>query len=288
MYKGDILEKLKKMFSIIGTISLICFSFYYTDSAVDIIRKTDPIMKEIEEYSNNFGNTSIDSILVNNNIIPGIKGNIVDIDKSYNNMKRLGKFDKSLIVFEEVLPTNTITDNYDNYIIAGNATKSNVSIVVLMEDSSYIEEIIKILSQKNAIATFFVTSELLDDSDDLVSLILASGNKLELLDPIYEVKDVKKINLKKKLLSNESLNYCLTFTKNSSLLNNCKDNKLHTIIPTIYDENYPYTEVKNNLKNGSIIAFKNNQNTLRELNIIINYINQKGKKIILLEKLLEE
>ena len=40
---------LKKVTSILGTISLICFSFYYTDSAIDVIKKTDPIMQQIIE-----------------------------------------------------------------------------------------------------------------------------------------------------------------------------------------------------------------------------------------------
>ena len=80
---------LKKISGMIGTMALIMFSFYYTDRAIDIVRKTDPIMKEIVEYSNNYGNTSIDSILVNNNIIPGTKGNAVNIDESYIKMKKL-------------------------------------------------------------------------------------------------------------------------------------------------------------------------------------------------------
>lgn len=278
----------KKISSVIGTITLICFSFYYTDSAIDIVRKTDPIMKEIENFSNNYGNTSIDSIIVNNNIVPGIKGTIVDIEESYNNMKRLGKFDESLIVFEEILPTNTIVDNFDNYIISGNTSKSNVSLVFPINDPSYVEEIIKILDTKNVKATFFVNSELFDSSMDMVRLIITSGNTVELLDESYDPTLIRKYNYNKKILINESLNFCYTNSKNQNLINNCKSNKMHTIIPSINSINYPYNEVKTNLKNGSIISLSNNQNTVRELSALINYIHQKGKNIVSLEKLLEE
>lgn len=105
-------------------------------------------MKEIVEYSNNYGNTSIDSILVNNNIIPGTKGNAVNIDESYIKMKKLGYFDKNLIVFEEVLPVHSIKNNFDNYIISGNQDKNMTSIIFNIEDVSYIEEILKTINRK--------------------------------------------------------------------------------------------------------------------------------------------
>lgn len=278
----------KKIFSILGTFSIICFSFYYTDTAIDIIRKTDPIMKEIIEYSNAYGNTSVDSILVNNNIIPGIRGNIVDLEESYNNMKRLGKFDKSLIVFEEVFPANSLVANYDYYIISGNTSINNVSIVFIIDDTSYVEDIIKILNKKNVVATFFVDDDIFDDSLDLIKLILNSGHDVELKDDDYDVSDIKKYNAIKKMISGKGFGYCYSEYKNSLLLDNCKKEKLYTIIPSIVTKNYLYNDVKNNLKNGSIIAIENNSNSLRELSSTINYIFQKGKMIVSLEKMLQE
>lgn len=277
----------KKITSVLGTITLICFSFYYTDSAIDLIKKTDPIMKQIIEYSNDYGNTSTDSILINNNIIPGTKGTIVDIEESYNKMKRLGKFDKSLIVFEEVLPNLSISNNYDNYIISGNDT-NRVSLVFTIKNSSYLEEILAILNKKNVKATFFIESNMFENSTDIIKTILTYGHDVELLDNTYEISTIKKYNSIKKTIANDTFSYCYTTTKNEELLNNCKKEKMHTIIPTIITGNYPYSDIKNSLNNGAIISFENNQNTVRELSSIINYIGQKGKKITILEKLLEE
>ena len=45
---------LKKFFSFLGVSSLVIFSFYYTDFAVNIVRNNDPIMKEIKENKNKF------------------------------------------------------------------------------------------------------------------------------------------------------------------------------------------------------------------------------------------
>jgi len=279
---------LKKITTALGTFSLICFSFYYTDNAIDLIRKNDPIMKEIINYSDNYGNTSVASTLINNNIIPGIKGKVVDIDKSYINMKRLGKFDKSLIVFEEVLPINSITDNFNNYIISGNKNKNNVSFIFIIEDYSYIEEILTILNKKNIKASFFVSKEIIDSSLDLIKLILVNNHNIELLDKEYNTSTIKKYNSIINTISSNKISYCYTNIKNNQILNDCSSEKLYTIIPSIETQNYPYNEVKNNLENGSIISFTNNKNTVRELSSIIKYIMQKGKNIVPLKKLLEE
>ena len=279
---------LRKIISILGTCTLVCFSFYYTDSAIDVIRKTDPIMKQIIDYSISYGNTSVDSILVNNSIIPGIKGNIVDIDESYNKMKRLGKFDTSLIVFQEVNPEISIVNNYKNYIIAGNNQKNNISLIFILEDSSFIEEILSILNKKDIKVTFFINDNLFNDAIDLLKLILLSGHRLELYDTKYEISTIKKYNNILKSISNDKLNYCYTTLKNDKLLENCNKEELYTIIPTIITDFYPYNDIKSNLENGSIISLKNNKNTVRELSSIINYVLQKGKKIVTLEKLLEE
>ncbi len=279
---------LKKISGMIGTMALIMFSFYYTDRAIDIVRKTDPIMKEIVEYSNNYGNTSIDSILVNNNIIPGTKGNAVNIDESYIKMKKLGYFDKNLIVFEEVLPVHSIKNNFDNYIISGNQDKNMTSIIFNIEDVSYIEEILKTINRKNITATFFLPIEIFDNSSDLIKLIMGYGHEVELIDSKYNRNTVNRASSIKKIVAKGTLNFCLVDSENETILKNCKEEKLHTIIPTIKSEKYPYSEVKNNLKNGSIIVLENNKNTVRELSAIINYIEQKGIKIVSLEKLLEE
>lgn len=279
---------LKKISTVLGTFTLICFSFYYTDSAVDLIKQNDPIMKQIINYSENYGNTSIDSVLVNNNIIPGVKGNEVDIDKSYVNMKRVGKFDKSLMVFKDSLPTNSITDNYENYIISGNKSKNNVSILFKIDNISYVEEIISILNRKNIKVTFLLTKNIIDENNDLIKLIMINNHDIELFDDDYESTLVKKYNTILNAISLNKLSFCYTEIKKDELLNNCSKQELYTIIPSIVGGNYPYTEIKNNLSNGSIITLTNNKDTMRELSSIINYIAQRGKNIVTLKKLLEE
>ncbi len=279
---------LKKIFGVIGTITLVCFSFYYTDSAVDLVRRADPIMKEIEMYSEEFGNTAIDSVLIENDIIPGMRGVSVDLKKSYDNMKRLGKFDKSLIIFKEETPNQTIKNNYNNYIISGNKLKDNVSLIIKMKDTSFLEEILSILNKKNVTATFFLDKNIYNDGLDAVKLIYLFGNDIEFLSSEYSLDDLKKYNYIKEKYLKDELKYCYVNENNENILNNCKSMKLYTIKPVSISEKFPYDDVKKILENGSIITLTNSSETKRELPAIINYIEQKGKKIVKLEKLLEE
>ena len=64
--------------------------------------------------------------------------------------------------------------------------------------------------------------------------------------------------------------------------------KMHTIIPGIITNNYPYSDIKINITNGDIISLNTSKNTLRELKYIINYIKQHSYKIVKLNDLIKE
>ena len=68
----------------------------------------------------------------------------------------------------------------------------------------------------------------------------------------------------------------------------CSKNKMYVVKPNILATNYPFSKVKKNLDNGSIIALEANNETLKELPAIISYINQKGYNITTLETALSE
>lgn len=261
----------KKIKSLLITFLLISFSFYYTNKLVNLSRKKDPIMIDIIEYTNEKHKS-------NNN-------EEVDIEQSYLKMKNVGKFDKSLLVFKEVKDSK---NNYGSYIESGSINKNSVSIIVELSDTSYIEEFLSIINKKSIQVTFLVPKNIFDESIDIVKLIKGFGNDVELLSNNYTIYEVNKYNSILKLISTDKLSFCIIKEKNDNILKNCKSSKLYSIIPTIKTDTYLYSTVKNNLKNGSIILIKNNKNSLRELSSTINYINQKGKNIVLLNKLIEE
>lgn len=278
----------KNFFSIIGGVILVCFSFYYTDLATTIIKENDPIMKEIKRVGDYYKEESVNAVIDENTIIPGISGLEVNIEKTYSSMKRYGTFNDNLVVFEEVLPVITISNIYNKYINIGNSSKNMVSLVFVIEDYSYITEIINVLDSKSVKATFFINSRIIDESLDLIRLIIKSNHKVELYSGVYSTYNLKKYNKIISKHTKKDIKYCFIEKENIEVLNNCSNLGMYTIIPSINAVKFPYDEVKKNLESGSIIRLNNNLYTLKELKYIINYINQKGIDIVTLDELLKE
>ena len=246
----------KKIISIFLSLFLVLFSFFYTNKIVNIFKDKDPIMIEIKTYED------------------------IDVDKSYQIMKKTGKFDKNLLVFKET-ENNNIKINYDDYISQLNSNKKEISIIFILKDVDYLMNTLNILKKKDVKVTFFVSKEIFDNYFSSIKSIINDGHEVELLSDIYSVYEVNKYNSMINLISKEKLRFCINIDKNESLLNACKTSKLYTIVPTIKNNTYLY--IKNNLRNGSIIAFNNN----KQLSVTINYILQKGKIPILLKNILD-
>ncbi len=278
----------KKIFSSIGVLALICFSFYYTDSAVDIIKRNDPIMQEIVNVASDYQEEPSNAVLLNNNIIPGISGIKVDINKSYEKMKKYGSFNSSLLVFDEVTPSISTSIIYNKFISSGNQNKQSVSLIIKLNNTLYLDDILDVLQEKQIKITFLVNQDILFNDYDIIEKIYLSGHMIEVSSLNYAPKELNKINKTLKNIINTKAKYCYTEKENSDIIKNCEQNKMHSIIPNIITNDFPYSDIKNKVTSGSIISLKNDITTIRELTPIINYLNQKGYKILLLEDLLDE
>jgi hypothetical protein len=72
------------------------------------------------------------------------------------------------------------------------------------------------------------------------------------------------------------------------ILDLCSKNNLYTVVPTVVVDKNPYNTINSNLSSGSIILLPMNNETVKELSIIIDYIKGKGFKIVGLSSLLSE
>ena len=139
---------MKNKFKIILTIFLIIFSFYYTRNGIYFLKKNDKLMQEIESKKNIYNKNSTNAIITNNIMIPGKKGYIVDIDKSYKKMKKLNIFNESLLVYDEISPIKSINNIYDKVIIRGNDI-NNISIILNINDKNLLTKLNNILINNN-------------------------------------------------------------------------------------------------------------------------------------------
>lgn len=282
--------KNKPYLTVIGICLLTVFSFYYTNKLIEFSKSKDPIMIEIMKNKDDYNKLSIDALINNNYIIPGSEGLEVDVDKSYTKMKKLGKYNDNLYVYDVVKPTISIKDNYDKFVINGNITKKEVSLVFKADDLKNIENINKILFNNNVSATFFIDGNIKDDDINILKILDESNNYFGNLgyNKKYSIKTIKYTNALLDRIDDDNHNYCYVEKDDINVLKTCSEVKMYTIKPMVVSNIFPFTYIKQNLENGKIFSLDTNSYTLKQLDLIIKYVRQKGYDFVTLEEILNE
>lgn len=163
---------MKKFFSFLGLITLICFSFFYTAKTVSVVKEFDDIMIDIKNIKEDYYVEPVNATIKDNEIIPGISGVMVDIETSYYKMKEYGKFNKNLLEFKSIKPEISIIDNKNKYITSGNKSINNVSLIF----DSNIETINEIALKNNVSMNYLIDSEFFDNNNDLINKLVKNNN----------------------------------------------------------------------------------------------------------------
>lgn len=281
---------IKKVIEVIFVILLVLFSFYYTEKAIILLESNDPIMKEIKDKGKSREEDAINAKVEGDYLIPGYNGLVIDLETSFNKMKGYGSYNEALLVFEEVEPTISIDDYYDKYISSGNGISTNIALVFTVDDSSYTDNLLDILKEMNAVGTFFIDGKFTDSNTSFVSQAVVNGNEVEVLsyDKAFDELLFKASIDKIKTLTSTTPKYCYATYDNEEVLNLCSKLSMHTIIPTLRLDSNIYSDAKGNLRSGSIISIKLTEENVKELKVLINYIEQRGFTLVTLDTLLNE
>ena len=261
---------IKKVAQIIAVCFLMCFSFYYTEKSVNLVKNTDPIMKEIKQKAEEYKVEVINASIKEDEATSGYNGLEVDYEKSYQAMKRYGKYNKDSIVLKEIMPTISIKENYDKYVVKGNYLKDTVGLVFVLDEIRDLNQVLKILENKNATATFITSNKYLEDHPKLIYELAKEDYEVQL--KVTNEDDLILARNTLKNIINYSGDYCYLEKKEEKTLSICKKAKMHTILPTITVSKFK--DLKDNLESGAIIKINNNE--VKELATIINYIKQRG------------
>lgn len=261
---------IKKLVQIIVVCFLMCFSFYYTEKSVNLVKNTDPIMKEIKQQAEEYKVEVTNAVFEEDEAISGYNGLEVDYEKSYQAMKRYGKYNKDSIVLKEIMPTISIKENYDKYVVKGNYLKDTVGLVFVLDEISDVNQVLHILNNKNVTATFITSNKYLEDNPKTIYSLAKEDYEVQL-----KVKNEDDLVLARNTLKNiinYSGDYCYLEKKDAKTLSICEKAKMHTVLPTITVSKFK--DIKDNLESGAIIKINNNE--IKELGTIINYIKQRG------------
>ena len=279
---------MKKIFQIIGLITLIIFSFFYTDKVLEVVREEDKIMIKLESIKETAEKKPIDAKIVKDTIIPGITGRTINIEKSYKKMKNTGIFNQKEIVYDIIKPNISIINNKDKYITSGNPNNQKVSIIFILNSNKYLNNLEKIIDNKGIVVNYFINYQYLINNTTKIKEITNKEFYSYGENGKYTPDSLLFSNNLISRISNNNANICLTKEKNNEILNLCSKNDLYTILPNIIITERPYKQVKENLTSGSIILLNINQDTLTEISLVIDYINGKGLNIVGLNELITE
>ncbi len=279
---------MKNIIKAVGLVTLIGFSFFYTDKVIQVIREEDKVMIELQSIQDIYKVEPIDASIVSNTIIPGLNGRSINLEQSYKSMKANGVFNNNLIVYDTISPEISIRLNKDKFIIMGNHNKQMVSLVFILDSNKYLNQVEDILDEKGIIANYFVGYKyLINNSTKIKEMenreFYSYGDNGE-----YTPDSLLFSNNLISRISNNNAIYCLSSDMNNKVLELCSKNDLYTIVPNIICDSNPYAMVKENLNSGSIILLNLNNETITELETVIDYIKGKGYKIGGLSSLLTE
>lgn len=275
-----------KMTKITIAIVLTLFSFYYTNKSIDIVKYTDPIMKQIKKSSAKYEITPTSAKIKDNTIIPGLSGKMIDVRTSYDKMKEYGMYNESLTTLKEVAPTVSLDDNYDKYIISGNETKKEVALIFKINAIEELKTLANYFDKKEVSVTFFIRDNLLDENSAYLKTL--NNYEIELIfDKVSDLNVSSSSNYFYNITSKNN-KYCYSEEKDEKLLSICKKHHLHTIIPNIIVKTSSIETLRKKLSNGAIISFEYGMETRNNLDYLIKYIKQKGYSFKTLDKLLKE
>lgn len=281
---------MKRFFEILGFLSLVCFSFFYTEKTIDVVKEVDDIMITLKEQAPKYQVKAENAKIDGKFMTPGISGKIVNLQKSYEEMKHYGKFHPNLLVYDKVSPEISIKNRYDKYIQTGNPKKRQVSFLFVVDEKGNPSPIIEILKEKKVTGTFFIDGSWLEkNQNELVSLIegkFTVGNYSYRGD--YGHESFVWIDTIIKRVGGQKQSYCLVEKENKKALSTCKLQKDYTIYPNIIMKENPYSELTEQVESGSIILMRLDAQVKKELPLMITYLKQKGYEIVNLEQLLEE
>ncbi|THE14518.1 hypothetical protein E1I69_04390 [Bacillus timonensis] len=158
------------------------------------VSKGDHLLNEIEkraiEYSIPAEDAKIDPVW---KATPGLNGLEVDIQASYEKMKKNGAFDENKLVFKQISPKVHLEDLPTSAIYRGNPNKPIVSFLINVAwGNEYIPDMLETLKKHNIKATFFLEGRWVKENPDLAKMIVDAGH--EVGNHSYTHPDMKKLS----------------------------------------------------------------------------------------------
>ncbi|ALC84119.1 MULTISPECIES: polysaccharide deacetylase family protein [Bacillus] len=111
--------------------------------------------------------------------IPGYNGIKVNVEKSYQKMKKNGTFDKELLVYDQIKPRIHLNDLGSAPIYKGHPDKPMVTFLINVAwGNEYLEKMLPVLKKHQVKATFFLEGKWTKNNPELAKKIVKAGHEI--------------------------------------------------------------------------------------------------------------
>jgi len=257
---------MKRFFEYIGLVAIILVSFYYTNRLALLIQNQNPIMRSIKEVATKEKNQYVNAQIQGDNIIPGLNGFEVNIERSFIKMRRSGIFSQHNLVWSETKPSISLAENKEKIIIKGNRNKNAVAFIIGNNED------VKSYFTSNNIPASLISYT---DSYQNENLELLNGEENK-----NEFNNMESILNKDK----KNVHICLVNNQNKDI---CLRNKKYLVKESISLNLNNLVDIRSNITSGSIILITQNAR-VSDVNILVRQVRFQGLKILPLSELISE
>ncbi|WP_408011012.1 polysaccharide deacetylase family protein [Pseudalkalibacillus sp. A8] len=270
---------------------------------------TAPLLDQIKLYSGEHNikpvNARIDPVW---KAIPGYNGLSVDIEASYERMKKRKKFDESLIVYKQTKPKVSLEDLPPSPIYKGNPNKPMVTLLVNVAwGNEYLPEILATMRKHKVHTTFFLDGSWVKKNQDLAKVIFEEGH--EIGNHAYSHPDMKTLTnqrIREEIhKTNEIIQSTLDVTPTwfappsgsfrMDVVNIASSMNMHTILWSVDtvdwrkpEPNEMASHVVNKIHPGAMVLMHPTSSTAKGLEQMIQGIRAKGYSIGTVSQLISE
>lgn len=289
------------------------FSLQYIGELKDdsqmVIKQQDPLYEEIaargEEYKEAAIDARIDRVW---KAVPGYNGREVDVDASFDKMKKLGSFAEERLIFRETSPSVHLEDLPPAGIYRGNEQKPMITFLVNVAwGNEYLPEIVKVLKKYDLKTTFFLDGSWVKKNPSLAMMLVEEGH--EIGNHAYSHPDMSTLTVarieEEIKRTNEVIEATLDLTPewfappsgsyNQTVVEQAAKHGMKTILWSVDtvdwrkpDPNEMVNRVLSKLHNGAMILMHPTEPTAAGLEALIKGIQAEGYRIGPVSELLSE
>lgn len=157
-------------------------------------KQTDPLQEEIRlkasEYEIKPENARIDRVW---KTVPGLNGLKVNVPKSYQKMKKSGRFKADDLVYDQMPPKISLKDLEPAPVYRAREDRQTVSLLINVAwGNEYLQDMLTVLKENNVKATFFLEGRWTKNNPELAKMITEGGH--EVGNHSYTHPDMKNIS----------------------------------------------------------------------------------------------